>query len=80
MKKRDLSASERVDLVASIRPGDRVTILVPNGIGRDGIEWKEATGRCKLKFSTHAVLNMGGPYGRPGVADEKNIVRVRRAS
>lgn len=64
------------ELVASIRPGDRVTIRVPNGIGRNGPEWKESTGKAVICSGTHAALNMGGKYGTPGVATPKNIVRV----
>lgn len=64
------------ELVAMIRPGDRVTILSPNGIGRNGQEYKEATGRAVICSGTHAALNMGGPYGTPGVATPENIVRI----
>tara|TARA_B100000614_G_scaffold262909_1_gene300689 strand:+ start:177273 stop:177572 length:300 start_codon:yes stop_codon:yes gene_type:complete len=67
------------ELLASIRPRDRVTILRPNGKGRDGIEWKEATGRCVIapgRHQSHATLNMGGPHGTPGIADARNLVRV----
>lgn len=67
-------------LVESIRPGDRVTILVPNGFGRNGQEWKEKTGVARICSGTHVALNMGGRYGTPGVATPTNIVRVRRAS
>lgn len=63
-------------MVANIRPGDRVTILVPNGIGRDGQEWVERTGKAVICSGTHAALNMGGRYGTPGVATPQNIVRV----
>jgi hypothetical protein len=63
-------------MISNIRPGDRVTILVPNGIGRNGVEWKESTGRAVICSGTHVALNMGGRYGTPGVATPKNIVRV----
>jgi hypothetical protein len=67
-------------ILDSIKPGDRVTILVPAGIGRKGQEWKQATGRAVMR-SAHGgwVLNMGGPHGTPGIADEENTVRVKRA-
>jgi hypothetical protein len=65
------------ELIAKIRHGDRVTILVPNGIGRNGQEWKEATGRAVMRGPHGWALNMGGRYGRPGVATEKNIVAVK---
>lgn len=67
------------ELLASIRPGDRVTILVPNGFGRNGQEWKEATGRAVIVSPGHVALNMGGRFGTPGVATEENLVAVRKA-
>lgn len=68
-----------IEIVASIRPGDRVTILVPAGRGRDGQEYKESSGRALICSGTHAVLNMGGRFGTPGVATPENIVSVRKA-
>ncbi len=65
-----------VELVQNLRKGDRVTIRVPNGIGRNGVEWKESTGKVVIPSGTHAALNMGGPHGTPGVATPQNIVRV----
>lgn len=61
-----------------IKHGDRVTILVPNGIGRNGVEYKERTGRAVMLGPAGWVLNMGGPYGTPGIASEENTVRVRK--
>lgn len=58
-----------------IRPGDRVTFLVPNGIGRDGVEWKEKSGRATLVFANHVVCNCGGRSGTPGVCDGTNYVK-----
>jgi hypothetical protein len=66
-------------LIDLIRPGDRVTIRVSNGIGRNGIEWKEKTGTAVIVSPGHVALNMGGRYGTPGVATEKNLVAVRPA-
>jgi hypothetical protein len=63
-------------MIANIRPGDRVTILVPNGMGRNGQEYREATGRAVICSGTHVALNLGGLHGTPGVATPKNIVRV----
>jgi len=62
---------------AQIRHGDKVTILIPAGIGRNGQEWKEATGRAVMR-SAHGgwILNMGGRYGTPGLADESNTVAI----
>jgi hypothetical protein len=63
-----------------VRHGDRVTILVPNGIGRNGQEWKAKTGRAVMRGAIPGswVLNMGGRYGVPGVATENNFVRASR--
>jgi hypothetical protein len=58
------------------RRGDTVVINVPNGIGRNGPEFKHARGRVVMAFSTHLVLNGGGRYGRPLVADATNYVRL----
>lgn len=65
------------DLLDSVKPGDRVTIRVPNGMGRNGQEWKEATGRAVMRGPAGWVLNMGGRHGTPGIASAENIVRVR---
>jgi hypothetical protein len=60
--------------VWTIRPGDSVTIVDRFGQRR--------TGRASplLLFPTHAVLNMGGPYGTPAVATPDNIVAVRQST
>lgn len=62
-----------------IKAGDRVTILVPAGLGLFGQEWKESTGRCVMN-SSHGgyVLNMGGRYGVPGVCNHENFVKATR--
>lgn len=52
----------------SIRTGDRVTIV--NRFGQ------KATGRATLRGPAGWVLNMGGRYGTPAIADERNIVKV----
>ena len=66
---------------ASIRHGDKVTILRPSGIGRDGVEYKAATGRAVMHSSNGGwVLNMGGKHGTPGIATEANTVKVRRVA
>lgn len=66
-------------MLATIRPGDRVTILAPNGIGRDGVEWTERTGRAVIISPGCVALNMGGRHGTPGVATADNVVKVTRA-
>ena len=65
-------------LLKTIRPGDRVTILVPAGRGMNGQEWKESTGRAVIVSEDHVALNMGGQHGTPGVATAENIVRVHK--
>lgn len=47
-------------ILNSIRPGSRVTILVHAGIGRDGPETTEKTGRAVMRGPAGWVLNMGG--------------------
>ncbi len=61
----------------SIRQGDRVTILVPYGTGREGPIYKPTTGRAVM-YSSHGgwVLNMGGKHGTPGLADATNTLKV----
>jgi hypothetical protein len=58
-------------LIDSVRPGDRVTIV--NRFGQ------ERSGRAVMP-SSHGgwVLNMGGPHGTPGIADDTNTVKVTR--
>ena len=60
------------DLMAAIRHGDKVTILTPLG--------QERTGRAVMRSSVGGwVLNMGGAHGTPGLADERNVVKVTKA-
>lgn len=66
--------------IENIECGDRVTILVVAGLRLDGKhEWKEKTGTALFKGDRGWVLNMGGRHGIPGIAMEKNFVRVRKA-
>ena len=67
-----------MSLVESISHGDRVTILISNGIGRNGVEYKEASGRAVMRGPAGWVLNMGGRYGTPGIAGESNTIRVKK--
>lgn len=69
-------------LVAKIQPGDRnIIIRVPNGLNADGTtDWKEVKGRCVMASGTHAILNLGGEYGTPGVATPENIVKAPAAA
>jgi hypothetical protein len=81
----DEAKQNLANLIRSIAPGDRVTILVPNGIGRHGPEYKQKTGRAVICNHVRnpndltVALNMGGPHGTPGVASVTNIVKVSRA-
>ena len=62
----------------AIKHGDRVTILVSGGIGRNGIEWVERTGRAVMYSSAGGwVLNMGGRHGTPGIASAENTTKIR---
>lgn len=72
--------AKRRALVKAIEAGDKVTALFPNGIGRDGPEWKERTGvaNALLIFPEHVVIDLGGRHGTAGVVDARNIVSVRR--
>lgn len=58
----------------NVKPGDRVTALRPNGIGRNGPEWTRVTGRAVLCFPSHVVLNIGGRYGTPFVVSADNFI------
>lgn len=55
-------------IIDAIRFGDRVTIV--NRFGQ------RHTGTATLRGPHGWVLNMGGPYGQPQVANQDNIVRV----
>jgi hypothetical protein len=63
---------------SNIKVGQRVTIFIPNGRGRNGVEYKEATGRAVIVNHARGTvaLNMGGRYGTPGVATPENFVRA----
>jgi len=61
--------------IASLRPGSRVTYLVPSGQGRNGIEYRSKTSKVVLAMGTHVVVNMGGRHGTPFVVTPENVVR-----
>lgn len=75
-----------LDLIHSIRPGDKVTALFPAGMaiknGKAVHEFKERTGKVNplLIFPDHVVIDLGGRYGTPGVVTAENILRVRKAA
>lgn len=55
-------------IMEAIRPGDRVTIQNRHG--------QKATGRAVMRGDYGWVLNMGGRYGTPAIADARNVVKV----
>lgn len=61
-----------------IEPGDKITILVYAGRGREGTEWKPKSGKAVMRGPHGWVLDMGGRFGTPGIADETNIVAIPR--
>lgn len=61
---------------SAARRGDTVIINRPNGMGRNGPEYKQFRGKVVMAFSTHLVLNGGGRHGTPLVADATNYVRL----
>lgn len=58
-------------LIDSVQVGDSVTIV--NRFGQ------ERTGKAVMR-SAHGgwVLNMGGPHGTPGLADDDNVTQVKK--
>jgi hypothetical protein len=58
-----------IGLFASIKVGSRVTIRTPYGQVR--------TGRAVMRGPAGWVLNLGGRYGTPGIADERNVIQVK---
>ena len=61
----------REHMFALARPGKQAGIVTPHG--------NVLCGRVVMRFPTHAVLNLGGAHGRPGVMDERNCVFVAGA-
>lgn len=60
------------ELHAAVGPGDRLTIRTAQG--------QELTGRVVMRNAYGFVLNLGGRYGKPGVATPENLVKIRKAS
>jgi|TARA_Y100000296_G_C5123816_1_gene231792 hypothetical protein len=59
-----------------IKPRSLVTFLIPNGIGRNGVEYKEKSGRAVMKGPHGWVINGGGRHGTPHVVSEENFVKT----
>jgi hypothetical protein len=65
-----------MDHLAHLRANDRVTIRRRQPCWPEG-EYQESTGKVNplLMFPTHVIINTGGKYGTPAIADNGNIVR-----
>lgn len=59
-------------LVSTVSAGDMVTIITPHG--------SKLTGRAIMRTSDHTgwVLSLGGRHGTPGLAFDKNIIKVSK--
>lgn len=62
-----------------ILPGDMIRFVIPNGVGRDGIEYKTIKGRAVICLEDHVVVNIGGQHGTPKVVTESNYVDHKKA-
>jgi hypothetical protein len=70
-RKKKVRNPRRVGMFSTIQPGDRVTIVTPRG--------QEMTGRAVMKGPAGWLLNVGGRYGTPALADEDNVVKVSKS-
>ena len=59
-----------VGLIDMIKPGDRVYIM--NRFGQ------VHSGRAVMKGPAGWVLNMGGKYGTPAIADDRNTIKIHQ--
>lgn len=59
--------------LADVRPGQRIKYQRPNGIGRNGQEYKVATGKVTMNRGTHLVVDAGGRFGRAAVVTPENF-------
>jgi hypothetical protein len=61
-----------------LNAGDTVRFRMPNGIGRNGPEYKAAKGTVikYLVFQDHVCVNVG--RGNPQVVDSRNFISVVR--
>lgn len=75
------------ELLDSIKAGDRVRFLRPNGLklvdGRAVPEYREAVGTAQRGLIQASpgtvVVNMGGRFGTPACVTVDNLVSVRKA-
>ena len=63
----------KLEMIYKARRGDRVTILTPQGQTRTG----KVAMTAAFSGHNHLVLDMGGRYGTPGVANEANLVSIK---
>ncbi len=70
---------DRVELLAKVRAGDRVTVLVFAGQGMRGKEYRTKSGIAVMPSAEGGwVLDGGGRHGTPVLAHAANIVAVRK--
>lgn len=64
----------------NLKGGDRVEFRQYAGLGLKGPEYKNRVAKVQrlLVFDDHVIVNLGGPYGTPGLVDASNFVRVVR--
>jgi hypothetical protein len=62
----------RKELFAQVKPGARAAFVTPHGF--------ILSGRVVMRFSTHAVLNLGGRHGTPGVLTPETCVYAAGAT
>lgn len=63
--------------MGGIKVGQRVRYRAYAGMGRNGPEYREATGKVVIRNRDSLVLNAGGRHGHPVVVTEANFVAAR---
>ena len=63
------------DPLREVRVGSLVEIQIPNGIGRDGQEYKTVKARVHMVLPTHVVCVVGNREGHPHVAERFRVIR-----
>lgn len=58
------------EYVASLRPGQRVSFLLPSGTR----SWKATAAKIVFAMGTHVVVNLGGRHGTPAVVTPENVI------
>ncbi len=72
--KRKFKRKSRRNPFSAIQPGDRVVFMRYAGRGRNGPEYKRASGKAVMRGPHGWVLNTGGRHGTPAVVDERAYV------